>query len=92
LLLVVTSAGHTVAAVLQSFHLAKDCGFKIISHMMPDLPNMGFERDLEQFRVRFFLLLVHSLMPAYVEHVWMYVRKHLCVCIKVSFNILYGRV
>ncbi len=81
-------SGHTVAAVLQSFHLAKDCGFKvcrivwpirdiyrlaqcqhsyvsrrslllsitfsflrsnqIIAHMMPDLPNMGFERDLEQ--------------------------------------------
>jgi elongator complex protein 3 len=48
-----TNRGHTVSAVLQSFHLAKDCGFKIIAHMMPDLPNMGFERDLEQFREYF---------------------------------------
>lgn len=30
--------------------MAKDVGFKIIAHMMPDLPNMGLERDLEQFR------------------------------------------
>lgn len=26
-------------------------GFKIIAHMMPDLPNMGMERDIEQFKV-----------------------------------------
>jgi elongator complex protein 3 len=85
-------SGHTVAAVCNSFQLAKDCGFKvllcrvchalraspllcscrlclnllykwggdgfdvvvsyvqIVTHMMPDLPNMGFERDLEGFR------------------------------------------
>ena len=36
-----TNRGHTVAAVCNSFQLAKDCGFKIVSHMMPDLPNMG---------------------------------------------------
>ena len=35
-----TNRGHTVAAVCNSFQLAKDCGFKIVSHMMPDLPNM----------------------------------------------------
>ena len=35
-----TNLGHTVAAVCHSFQLAKDCGFKIVSHMMPDLPNM----------------------------------------------------
>ena len=45
-----TNRGHTVAAVSNSFHLAKDCGFKVVSHMMPDLPNCGFERDLEGFR------------------------------------------
>ena len=28
--------GHTVAAVCNSFQLGKDCGFKIVSHMMPD--------------------------------------------------------
>jgi elongator complex protein 3 len=29
-----TNRGHTVAAVCHSFQLAKDCGFKIVSHMM----------------------------------------------------------
>ena len=48
-----TNRGHTVAAVCNSFQLAKDCGYKVISHMMPDLPNMGFERDLEGFREYF---------------------------------------
>jgi elongator complex protein 3 len=48
-----TNRGHTVAAVCNSFQLAKDCGFKIVTHMMPDLPNMGKERDLEGFREYF---------------------------------------
>lgn len=43
--------GHTVKAVCESFHLAKDSGFKVVSHMMPDLPNVGLERDIEQFTV-----------------------------------------
>jgi elongator complex protein 3 len=41
-----TNRGHTVAAVSHSFQLAKDCGFKVVTHMMPDLPHMGYERDL----------------------------------------------
>lgn len=45
-----TNRGHTVAAVAHSFHLAKDCGLKVLSHMMPDLPNCGLERDLAGFR------------------------------------------
>ena len=36
-------------AVVECFHLAKDSGFKIVAHMMPDLPNMGMERDLNGF-------------------------------------------
>ena len=44
-----TNWGHTVKAVCESFHLAKDSGFKVVAHMMPDLPNMGLERDTEQF-------------------------------------------
>mmetsp|Transcript_1548 Transcript_1548/g.2564 ORF Transcript_1548/g.2564 Transcript_1548/m.2564 type:complete len:548 (+) Transcript_1548:95-1738(+) len=48
-----TNRGHTVAAVCNSFQLAKDCGFKIVSHMMPDLPNMGKSRDLDGFREYF---------------------------------------
>lgn len=38
-------------AVCESFHLAKDAGFKVVAHMMPDLPNMGLERDMDQFFV-----------------------------------------
>ncbi|KAG8445875.1 hypothetical protein GDO86_010604 [Hymenochirus boettgeri] len=48
-----TNRGHTVKAVCESFHLAKDAGFKVVSHMMPDLPNVGLERDIEQF-IEFF--------------------------------------
>ncbi|KAK2093897.1 Elongator subunit, partial [Saguinus oedipus] len=44
-----TRQGHTVKAVCESFHLAKDSGFKVVAHMMPDLPNVGLERDIEQF-------------------------------------------
>lgn len=46
--------GHTVRAVCESFHLAKDAGFKVVAHMMPDLPNVGMERDVEQFIVSIF--------------------------------------
>jgi len=45
-----TNRGHTVASVCHSFQLAKDCGFKVVTHMMPDLPNTGRERDLEGMR------------------------------------------
>ncbi len=31
----------------ESFQLAKDTGFKVVAHMMPDLPNFSFERDIE---------------------------------------------
>lgn len=48
-----TNRGHTVRAVTESFHLAKDAGFKVVAHMMPDLPNVGVERDLEQFKEYF---------------------------------------
>ncbi|XP_077366952.1 elongator complex protein 3 [Festucalex cinctus] len=48
-----TNRGHTVRAVCESFHLAKDAGFKVVAHMMPDLPNVGIERDVEQF-IEFF--------------------------------------
>jgi elongator complex protein 3 len=44
-----TNRGHTVAAVSHSFHLAKDCGFKVVTHMMPDLPNTGYDRDYRGF-------------------------------------------
>ena len=48
-----TNRGHTVAAVCRSFALAKDAGYKVVTHMMPDLPQMGWERDLAGFRELF---------------------------------------
>lgn len=48
-----TNRGHTVKAVCESFQLAKDAGFKVVAHMMPNLPNVDLERDVEQF-VEFF--------------------------------------
>jgi histone acetyltransferase (RNA polymerase elongator complex component) len=42
--------------VCESFHLGKDSGFNIVSHMMPDLPNIGLERDIDQFIVRLFFI------------------------------------
>merc|ERR1719378_147780 len=45
-----TNRGHTVRAVLESFHLAKDAGFKVVAHMMPDLPNSDMERDMNGFK------------------------------------------
>ena len=44
-----TNRGHTVRAVCESFQLSKDAGFKVVAHMMPDLPNMGMERDILGF-------------------------------------------
>lgn len=46
-------SGHTVRAVCESFQGSKDAGFKVVAHMMPDLPNVGLERDIEQF-IEFF--------------------------------------
>ncbi|KCV68173.1 elongator complex protein 3 [Fonticula alba] len=48
-----TNRGHTVQAVCESFEMSKNAGFKVVAHMMPDLPNVGWERDYEQF-VEFF--------------------------------------
>lgn len=45
-----TNRGHTVRAVSKSFHFAKDVGFKVVAHRMPNLSNIGVERDPEQFK------------------------------------------
>ena len=44
-----TNRGHTVNAVCESFQASRDAGFKVVAHMMPDLPNVGLERDIEGF-------------------------------------------
>lgn len=45
-----TNRGHTVHSVTECFHLSRDAGFKVVTHMMPNLPNVPFERDLHQFK------------------------------------------
>ncbi|XP_067952107.1 elongator complex protein 3 [Watersipora subatra] len=44
-----TNRGHTVRAVTESFQMSKDAGFKVVAHMMPDLPNVDIDRDIDQF-------------------------------------------
>lgn len=48
-----TNRGHTVKSVTESFQLSKDSGFKVVSHMMPNLPNVDLERDIYQFKCFF---------------------------------------
>ena len=44
------NSGHTVESAKQCFKISKDAWLKIAAHMMPDLPNMGFERDIESYK------------------------------------------
>ncbi len=65
------SRGHTVRAVCESFQLSKDAGFKVVAHMMPDLPNVGMERDVEQFIVStswISVILLHSPIKSITKH------------------------
>uniref|UniRef100_F1L1A0 Elongator complex protein 3 n=1 Tax=Ascaris suum TaxID=6253 RepID=F1L1A0_ASCSU len=48
-----TNRGHTVSSVCEAFQMAKDAGFKVVIHMMPNLPNVTVERDLQQFKELF---------------------------------------
>ncbi|XP_074595322.1 elongator complex protein 3 [Brevipalpus obovatus] len=48
-----TNRGHTIKAAKETFQIAKDSGYKVVAHMMPNLPNVDLERDIEQF-VEFF--------------------------------------
>ena len=45
-----SNRGHSVEDVKKCFEMAKDAGYKIVSHLMPDLPNVDMERDLESFK------------------------------------------
>ncbi|KII63899.1 Elongator complex protein 3 [Thelohanellus kitauei] len=44
-----TNRGHTIASACDAIRMSKDYGFKITAHLMPDLPNVGLERDVYQF-------------------------------------------
>ena len=41
--------GHTYTDVIESFGLAKDAGYKIVAHMMPGLPTMTPDEDINDF-------------------------------------------
>lgn len=45
-----SNRGHTIESVKKCFCLSKDAGYKVVAHLMPDLPNMGVERDIESFK------------------------------------------
>ncbi|KAJ3424585.1 elongator complex protein [Anaeramoeba flamelloides] len=42
--------GHTLETVKKCFRQSKEAGYKIIAHMMPNLPDVDEERDLEGFK------------------------------------------
>lgn len=48
-----TNRGHTVKSVCECFSLSKDAGYKVVSHMMPNLPNVPVDRDIAQFKEYF---------------------------------------
>lgn len=68
-----TNRGHTVRAVCESFQLSKDAGFKVIAHMMPDLPNVDIERDVNQFIVSY-----NYIPKTFLIH-FFYLSKKLCI-------------
>lgn len=48
-----TNRGHTVKSVCDCFCLSKDSGYKIVAHMMPNLPKVDKKRDYAQFKEYF---------------------------------------
>ncbi len=44
-----TNRGHGMAEVVESFRVSRDAGYKIVAHMMPGLPTMTPEEDIEDF-------------------------------------------
>jgi len=42
--------GHTVEDVAEATRIAKDAGFAVVYHMMPNLPGSNYEHDLEVFK------------------------------------------
>jgi len=45
--------GHTVKDTIEATRILKDCGFKIVYHIMPGLPGSDFDRDLEMIKTIF---------------------------------------
>lgn len=45
--------GHTVEDVAKATRIARDAGFVVVYHMMPNLPGSSYERDLDAFKTIF---------------------------------------
>ncbi len=42
--------GHSVKDTIEATRILKDCGFKIVYHIMPGLPGSDFDRDIDMVR------------------------------------------
>ncbi len=49
----IVNRGHTYKDVTESFEISKNAGYKIVAHMMPGLPSITPEEDIEDFRKLF---------------------------------------
>lgn len=49
----IVNRGHDLNDVIESFQIAKDAGYKIVSHMMPGLPTMTPKEDINDFKKLF---------------------------------------
>lgn len=53
-------------AVTESFQMSKDAGFKVVAHMMPDLPNVDIDRDVDQFIVRILYSILRKRTASFI--------------------------
>ncbi|KAF6242561.1 tRNA uridine(34) 5-carboxymethylaminomethyl modification radical SAM/GNAT enzyme Elp3 [Nitrosopumilus sp. b1] len=49
----IVNRGHNLEDVIESFQLAKDAGYKIVAHMMPGLPTVTPQEDIDDFKKLF---------------------------------------
>ncbi len=49
----IVNRGHDFNDVVESFHISKDAGYKIVAHMMPGLPTMTPQEDVSDFKQLF---------------------------------------
>ena len=45
----IVNRGHSYADVLESFQVSRDAGYQIVAHMMPGLPTVTPDEDIEDF-------------------------------------------
>lgn len=46
----IVNRGHDYSDVVESFQISKDAGYKIVAHMMPGLPTMTPDEDINDFK------------------------------------------